>query len=330
MSDITNPHDRFFKEVLSRKEVARDFILHYLPADIVALLDVDSLEIRKDSFVDKELLERFSDLLYAVNLKDKGSAYVYMLFEHKSFSDPLISLQLLRYMARIWEQALKEGKARPLPPIIPLVIYHGKVKWKIGLEFCNLFDLPEGLENFVPNFQYMLCDLSSYSDEEIKGAVMLKAAILLLKHIFSEDLKDRFPEILKLLSKLVEKQSGLEYLETILRYVVSGSDKIKKEDIESAVMEVLREKGGDIMPTVAEQWIEQGMQQGMQQGMLLDARDMLIEVLTERFGSVSSELSEQIKRIDSRERLKDLLRQALRAKSFDEFGKKVEGFPNTQ
>lgn len=187
-----------------------------------------------------------------------------MLFEHKSFSDPLISLQLLRYMARIWEQALKEGKARPLPPIIPLVIYHGRVKWKIGLEFCNLFDLPEGLENFVPNFQYMLCDLSSYSDEEIKGAVMLKAAMLLLKHIFSEDLKNRFPEILKLLSNLVEKQSGLEYLETILRYVVSGSDKIKEEDIESAIMEVLREKGGDIMPTVAEQWIEQGMQQGMQ------------------------------------------------------------------
>ncbi|MBC2695761.1 MAG: Rpn family recombination-promoting nuclease/putative transposase [Desulfobacteraceae bacterium] len=54
MSDIINPHDRFFKEVLSRKEVARDFILHYLPADIVVLLDVDSLEIRKDSFVYKE------------------------------------------------------------------------------------------------------------------------------------------------------------------------------------------------------------------------------------------------------------------------------------
>ena len=29
MADITNPHDRFFKEVLSREEVARDFMLHY-------------------------------------------------------------------------------------------------------------------------------------------------------------------------------------------------------------------------------------------------------------------------------------------------------------
>jgi len=71
--------------------------------------------------------------------------------------------------------------------------------------------------------------------------------------------------------------------------------------------------------------IEKGMQQGMLQGMLLDARDMLIEVLAERFGigSVSGELSEQIKRIDSRERLKGLLRQALRVKNFDEFVKKV-------
>jgi predicted transposase YdaD len=51
MIKISNPHDRFFKEVLSRQEVARDFLLHYVPANIVDLLDVDSLEIRKDSFV---------------------------------------------------------------------------------------------------------------------------------------------------------------------------------------------------------------------------------------------------------------------------------------
>ena len=66
-----------------------------------------------------------------------------------------------------------------------------------------------------------------------------------------------------------------------------------------------------------------GIKKGMQQGMLLDAQDMLIEVLTERFGGVSGELSEQIKRIDSRERLKNLIRQAVRVKSFEEFGKKV-------
>ena len=39
------------------------------------------------------------------------------------------------------------------------------------------------------------------------------------------------------------------------------------------------------------------------------------------FGNVSGELSEQIKLIDSREGLKDLLGQALRVKNFDELEK---------
>ena len=49
-------------------------------------------------------------------------------------------------------------------------------------------------------------------------------------------------------------------------------------------------------------------------------------VPTKRFGNVSTKLSKQIKRIDSRERLKDLHRQALRVKNFDEFGEKVERY----
>ncbi len=266
MADIFNPHDKFFKEVLSRQEVARDFILHYLPSDIVGLFDIESLEIRKDSFIDKELKEHFSDILYCVDTKGGGSSYVYVLFEHKSYPERLISLHLLRYMARIWEQAVKRGETSPLPTIIPVVVYHGRSKWKVGLEFQDLFDLPEELRGFLPGFRYLLCDLTQYSDEEIRGAVTLKAAFLLMKHIFSEDLVDRLPGILELLRDLLNKRSGLEYLETVLRYVASGSDQIREEEIESGVKEILREKGGDIMPTVAEKWIEHGYPAGYPAG----------------------------------------------------------------
>ncbi|MCP4682856.1 MAG: Rpn family recombination-promoting nuclease/putative transposase [Desulfobacterales bacterium] len=127
MSEISSPHDRFFKETLSRQEAARDFLIHYLPEELVPLLDVDSLEIQKDSFVDKELREHFSDILYKVDLIDAGSTYVYILFEHKSFPEPMIALHLLRYMVKIWEQELKGGE-RSFPPIIPVVVYHGKAK----------------------------------------------------------------------------------------------------------------------------------------------------------------------------------------------------------
>ncbi len=65
--------------------------------------------------------------------------------------------------------------------------------------------------------------------------------------------------------------------------------------------------------------IKKGIQQGMQQGMLLDAQEMLTELLEERFGGIDANLRERIKSIESRETLKKLFRQGLRAKSLDEF-----------
>ena len=56
---------------------------------------------------------------------------------------------------------------------------------------------------------------------------------MLLKHIFSDDLGNRLPEILSLLKNLSDKQSGLEYLETILKYLASGTDRVGAEEFKS-------------------------------------------------------------------------------------------------
>jgi predicted transposase YdaD len=40
MDRITNPHDKFFKEVFTHQETAEDFLTNYLPADIVGLLEI--------------------------------------------------------------------------------------------------------------------------------------------------------------------------------------------------------------------------------------------------------------------------------------------------
>ncbi|MCP4992174.1 MAG: Rpn family recombination-promoting nuclease/putative transposase, partial [Gammaproteobacteria bacterium] len=63
---LTNPHDKYVKSIFSDHEAARDFLQHFLPADIIPLLDLASLDIQKDSFIDPDLQEHFSDLLYHV------------------------------------------------------------------------------------------------------------------------------------------------------------------------------------------------------------------------------------------------------------------------
>jgi predicted transposase/invertase (TIGR01784 family) len=266
MDPVHNPHDRFFKETFSRVEVARDFVAHYLPPEIAELLDPATLSISKDTFVDKELKERFSDLLYQIQFKEKGKAFVYLLFEHKSYQDPEIALYLLLLMVRIWMQYRKQDNKGPLPPILPLVVYHGEGQWRISPRFHELVELPDVVARYVPKFEYLIWDLSRYSDEEIRGGVALRVAFLLMKHIFSKDAGKRLPEIFGLLEEVMQKRTGLQYLEAALRYVLSGASHVKEEDVVRALKKIRIEEGGDLMATLAQQWIEQGIEKGIEQG----------------------------------------------------------------
>ena len=254
---------------------------------------------------------------------------VYILFEHKSYQEPLTAFYLLKYMVKIWELWLGKREELGFPVVIPLVLYHGKTGWKAGLRFRDLFHYPEEIVSVIPDFEYVLWDASRYSDEEIKGNSMLRVGLLLLKYIFREDLRDRFPGILGLLRTLSEKQTGLEYIEAILRYIISAApkDSIRYEDLKAALDESLPHIGGEIVPTIADSLIEQGVQQGMQQGMqqgihtgiLQKAREAVIEILEVRFEIAPASTVKIINDIDDPSVLKMLLKKAATANSLEEF-----------
>ncbi|WP_295447099.1 Rpn family recombination-promoting nuclease/putative transposase [uncultured Thiodictyon sp.] len=50
MDDIATPHDAFFRESFGRREIAQDFLRHYLPASLLARIDLGTLEISKDTY----------------------------------------------------------------------------------------------------------------------------------------------------------------------------------------------------------------------------------------------------------------------------------------
>ena len=59
---IQNPHDKFFKEMMGNVETAKDFLANYLPEPIRQVVNLDTLEPQKDSFISAEPEESFSDL----------------------------------------------------------------------------------------------------------------------------------------------------------------------------------------------------------------------------------------------------------------------------
>ncbi|HZK43924.1 MAG TPA: Rpn family recombination-promoting nuclease/putative transposase [Syntrophomonadaceae bacterium] len=65
MNIVQNPHDKFFKEIFGNPEVMKDFLQNYLPAEILAITDINNLTLEKDSFIDEELKkDTFSPIYY--------------------------------------------------------------------------------------------------------------------------------------------------------------------------------------------------------------------------------------------------------------------------
>ncbi len=262
--DINNANDAGFRAYFSEKEVAMSFFKLKLPPEINKYLDYRTLKICKDTFIDEQLKDRRSDMLYEIKYK-KSTMLLYLLFEHKSYRDPWVALQILKYMLRIWELYLSQHKgAKKLPVVLPLMIYHGESKWNIDTNFNALFDAPAELDNFIPNFNYQPFDISHMPDQEM-GAALLRIILMTFKYINSPELLQRLKDIFALFDELENKTKRTEYLEILLRYLGSCGDHISFDDIEEALSPSIKD-GGTIMATIAQQFIQKGRLQGKQEG----------------------------------------------------------------
>ena len=282
---VQNPHDKFFKKTFGDVAVAKDFLNNYLPQKIMGIIDIDTLEPQKDSHIDEELKEGFSDLLFRANI-NKREGYLYLLFEHKSYPSRDVAFQLLKYMVRIWDT--KIGETGQLPVIIPLVVYHGKEGWNIkptlGEMILGYDELPQDIQALVPNYQYLLFDLSRFTDEEIKGAVITRIAVMILRDIQRKGIGAILEIILKaaaLLQELEDKETGLEYFEILMRYVFSARPDLTKDDLYELVkkIETTYPEGSEKVMTLAQAFREEGIMKGMERGIEVGARKREVEVV---------------------------------------------------
>ncbi len=309
MSEINNPHDRFFKELLSQRVNARDFLRYYLPPEIVAEFDLRKIELLNDHFVDEDLNQHLADLLYRVKLKQGDEAFVIVLFEHKSSPEKFVAFQILRYIVRLWERLQSEG-GKTFPPVYPIVFYHGRQRWNIK---CNLRSLVSIQNNspmlkYVPEFEYYLVDLNTIHDEDLKGAPYLKAGLLLLKLIFDRELAQRLPDIFTMLNAEPEK-SLVEHFRTLSKYLAKVKNTVEPEQFHQAVQKVFYDRGGKLMAEFFQEWINQGVQRGqklgVQQGLQQGQAQFAIKLLESRIGKLAKLTQRQINQLPS-EKLMEL------------------------
>lgn len=205
-------------------------------------------------------------------------------------------------MVRQWHRHLQMGTL-PLPLIIPLVFYHGEAKWTVSQSSDALFGpIPPELRHLVPRFEYELLDVSLHSYLEIVGGSQVKPALSVMRSIFAPDLLDRMPEIWKSLD--LTTPSGVESLETMLRYLSAGSS-LDESDLSAALKTTFQNSRGDLMPTLAEKWVQQGVDQGVQlgvqQGVQQGQLSTLLRILHRKFGTLQSEIQSQLAQLSTGE-----------------------------
>ena len=89
LAAVATPHDALFKSVFGDPRHAAVHMERFLPTAVVERLDLEALTLRPGSFVDQELREHHADLLFEAPFQEgAGGAFLYLLFEHQSSSDP--------------------------------------------------------------------------------------------------------------------------------------------------------------------------------------------------------------------------------------------------
>jgi predicted transposase/invertase (TIGR01784 family) len=135
----------------------------------------------------------FSDLVVQCRTKAEGLPVdIYLLFEHKSYQDQGVFLQLLGYMYAMWKKDRHAKK--PLRVIIPLVFYHGEGSWQIPTQFIKQFSIGDELKGLLLNFTYILFDATVWnwqaeSSRPLRENVYLLSAMMLMKAAFNGDLQ---------------------------------------------------------------------------------------------------------------------------------------------
>ena len=310
---VQNPHDKFFKELFSIKENALDFINGAFPVEIRDRIILESLKLDTSSYTDEKLDEYFSDIVYSCSLKGGEKIKISLLFEHKSYPVKYIHFQLLRYMLNIWESNIRQDIDLQL--IIPMIIYHGRSGWK-RREMSDYFNSKDNwLFRFVPNFDYLLTDLSSYTDNQIKDGTFKRAAIeiglLIEKNIFNEKkLVTHLKDIINIGRLYYREEEGLRFLESVLRYLFSTTEITVDTALEC--IEITDDRARENLMTTADKLMEKGIEIGT----LLEKKEVLINQISRKFG-ISEDDRLLIMEIEDKTKLDLALDEILFAESKD-------------
>ncbi|RLM03357.1 Rpn family recombination-promoting nuclease/putative transposase [Gibbsiella quercinecans] len=259
-SNTPTPHDATFRQFLNQPEIARDFMEIHLPAELRAICDLTTLKLESGSFVEDNIRQYFSDVLYSLKTT-AGDSYVHVLIEHQSSPDKHMASRMFRYAIAAMQRHLEAGHKK-LPLVIPVLFYVGKRSpYPYSTRWLDEFEDPE-LAGKLYSCAFPLVDVTVIPDDEIMGHRSMAALTLLQKHIHQRDMATLTDRLATLL--MTDYLSSPQVM-ALIQYLVQVGE---SADSEAFVRELAQRvpQHGDALMTIAQQLEQKGIEKGIQLG----------------------------------------------------------------
>ncbi len=290
-NDKTNitSHDAFFKSSFSYPDVAQTYIRSFLPLSLVKNLDLDKMTLCETSYISSDLKEHFSDLVWNCPCRNQNIKITF-LFEHKSSPVRFPHIQLLRYMTGIWESQLKTKGIKYLDPVVPIIVYNGRQKWKVKALTSYFGNIDTELIQFLPNFKYQLTDLHRLEDEKLLNLSSFKLVISMLALQYYRDtarLSELIDKINKNLFDLEIWNKNENFASTVIVYL-SSYNTLNQEAMQNILRKPrfingIKSTYDQLMEEGFEKGIKKGIEQGIEKGMEKGMETAILKMLTNGF-----------------------------------------------
>lgn len=186
--DIHHIHDKSYKDLYSKKEIAVDLFKSLVGNEWTKYLVPENLTLVNKSYITADYEELESDIVYKANLNNT-EVYFYILLEFQSTVDYRMPLRLLFYMCEILREHAVNAKHKKydknikIPAVIPIVLYNGEEKWEVPKEFRKMIYNEELFGSNILNFTYDVFDISNdekFNKENLVISQNVTSAIFLL------------------------------------------------------------------------------------------------------------------------------------------------------
>ncbi len=279
-------------------------------------LDKELEKIVKDA----EVGRRLGDVLVKVFLKNGQEKWLLIHIEVQSYHEVEFAKRMFIYNYRIFDRY-------GIDVVSLAVLIDKDVRYKPN-EYKRVFC------EFELRFRFPVVKLIEYrgKEEELskeKNPFGLFVLAYLREVEAGRDVRKKLFWKVTLVKMLYERGYSKEEVLRFYRFIdwmIELPEELTREFHEE-IRKYEEVRGMEYITTAEKIGMEKGIQQGIQQGMIEEAREMVIEVLEEKFGVVPISVVEKVKSLNEREVLKNLHRVAIRVSNLEEFKealKKIE------